>query len=59
MLNGGLSPLRYDRKTGEHKTAADLRIQSTGIAAANLFNNYAADRKTAILRSLPPKVCTQ
>ena len=54
MLNGGLSPLRCDRKT---RTVADLRIQSTGAAAANFINNYPdGDRKTAILRSLPPKV---
>ena len=59
MLNGGLSPLRYDRKSGESKTIADLRIQSTGIAAANFINNYPGGRTTAILRSLPPKVCAQ
>ena len=62
MLNGGLSPLRFDRKTGECKTAAagDLRIQSNGITAANFVNKYSGsgDRTTAILRSLPPKVRT-
>ena len=57
MLNGGLSPLRFDRKTVESKTAADLRIKSTGLTAASFLNNYPGDRTTAILRSLPPKVC--
>ena len=38
MLNGGLSPLRFDRKTVESKTAADLRIKSTGLTAANFLN---------------------
>ena len=57
MLNGGLSPLRFDRKTVESKTAADLRIKSTGLTATSFLNNYPGDRTTAILRSLPPKVC--